>query len=492
MEKIAIIGAGFSGLSAACYMAKEGFRVSVYEKNSEPSGRARRYRRDGFTFDMGPTFYWMPDVLEKFFADFGYSPASFYSLRRLDPGYQVYFGVDDSISLPADLLQLYPLFEQYERGSSEGLRELLANGRFNYQVAMDEIVYRPGRSPLELITPDTVRRVSQFLTSVRSMVRRKIKHPQLQQILEFPVLFLGAKPADTPAFYCFMNHADMELGTWHIEGGIYEVILGMKKLAESLGVEIHTSTPVEELAVEDGRVAGLVFRDHTVRTDLVISSADYHYTETLLPESCRNYNENYWQSRVMAPSALLYYIAFDKKLEKVSHHTLFFDTSFDKHAGYIYDYPAWPEEPLFYASFPSQTDSSMAPEGKEAAVILIPVAAGIKDTLFIRERYFREVISRMEKMTGQSLQEHVLFYESFSVSDFESSYNAYKGNAYGLANTLMQTAFLKPKIYNRKLPNLFYTGQLTVPGPGIPPAVISGKIAAGQALKYMKKEYVYG
>ncbi|MCC8155163.1 MAG: NAD(P)/FAD-dependent oxidoreductase [Tannerellaceae bacterium] len=352
---------------------------------------------------------------------------------------------------------------------------------------MEEIVYRPGITPWELVTPDTVKRVSEFIYSIRNKVRNRIHNPHLQQILEFPVLFLGAKPQNTPAFYSFMNHADMKLGTWHVRGGLYQVIKGMRQLAESLGVRIHTSSPIKQLITHKNRVTGIQFDDYTMATDLVISSADYHHTETLLDTPYRNYTEEYWQNRVMAPSALLYYIGFNKKLKNISHHTLFFDASFDRHAEKIYDTPEWPKKPLFYASFPTQTDATMGSEGKESAVILIPLAAGLKETPEVKEMYFKEIINRMEIVTGQSLREDILFYESFGCKDFIREYNAYKGNAYGLANTLLQTAFLKPKIFNRKLKNLFYTGQLTVPGPGIPPAVISGKIAAGQALKYLQK-----
>lgn len=314
----------------------------------------------------------------------------------------------------------------------------------------------------------------------------------LQQILEFPVLFLGAKSSDIPSFYCFMNYADMKLGTWHVEGGMYELVEGMRKLAESLGVRIETGSPVKQIIVENQKVKGVIVNDRLQQADVVISGADYHHTESLLEKRYQNYTEKYWNSRVLAPSALLYYIGFDKKIENVSHHTLFFDTDFDVHAEKIYNNPDWPDRPLFYASFPSKTDLTMAPEGKEAAIILIPVAAGLRDTENIREFYFQQIIDRMEKLTGQSLKENVLFYKSYAVTDFIRDYNAYKGNAYGLSNILFQTAFLKPKISNKKVRNLFYTGQLTVPGPGVPTTIISGKIAAEMAISYFKRTTVYG
>lgn len=487
MKRIVIIGGGFAGLSAACYMAHQGCDVILLEKNKTIGGRARQYKRDGFTFDMGPTFYWMPDIFEKFFNDFGKTSGDYYTLRRLNPGYEVYFDKGKSITLSAQLDEIMSTFEQHEPGSSRFLKRFLRDAGFNYDVAINKVVYKPGKSPLELVMPATVMRSFQFVSSLSHTVRRNIKSPYLRQILEFPVIFLGAKPSDIPAFYCFMNYADMVLGTWHIQGGMYNLVEGMKQLALSLGVQIRTSAPVDNILTDKDCATGITVGDEFIPADVVISGADYHHSETLLDPACRNYTEKYWSRKVMAPSALLYYVAFDRKLKNISHHTLFFDTDFGRHAANIYDTPGWPETPLFYASFPSQTDPLMAPEGKEAGVFLIPIAAGLQDTLEIREKYFNEIIGRMEHLTGQVIRPHVLFKESYAGSNFVKDYNAYKGNAYGLANILLQTAFLKPKVSNKKLPNLFYTGQLTVPGPGVPPAIISGKIAAELALEYLNK-----
>lgn len=485
MNKIIIIGAGISGLSAACYLAKAGFEVEIYEKNTQTGGRARQLRKNGFVFDMGPTFYWMPDVFEKFFNDFGKKTSDYYELIRLNPGYEVYFGQKDSIALPADKEGIENIFEKYEPGSGTFLRKFLREAGFNYRVAMDKVVYKPGESPLELVMPATVGRVTQFFSSLSRIVRKNIRNPKLQQILEFPVLFLGAKPSDIPAFYCFMNYADMEMGTWHIRGGMYKLIEAMQHLAESMGVKIYTGSPVEKIDITKGKATGVLVNKERIPARVVISGADYQHTEQLIESAYRNYSEKYWQSRVMAPSALLYYIAFDKRLDHVSHHTLFFDTDFSVHARTIYDAPAWPETPLFYASFPSKTDTSFAPPGKEAGVFLIPVASGLKDTPDLRRKYFDQIMERMESLTSQSLKKEVLFYESYASSDFVKDYHAYKGNAYGLANIRLQTAFLKPKIRNKAVKNLFYTGQLTVPGPGVPPAIISGKIVANEAIKLL-------
>ena len=483
-KNIHIIGSGFSALAASSYLAKEGYNVTVLEKNSTLGGRARQYKKDGFTFDIGPTWYWMPDVFERFFNDFGKKPSDYYQLERLDPGYQVYFEENSSITIPGTLAEIYQIFEEEEKGSSKHLKTFLDSAKANYEIAVLDMVYKPGVSPLELVSPQTIARVSQFFSTIRKQVRKKIKSHKLIQILEFPVLFLGAKPSNTPAFYNFMNYADFGLGTWHPVGGMHKVVEGMVELAKSLGVHFEVNAAVDKIITDNNKnVTALLVNGKEIKSDLVLSGADYHHTETLLDKNLRQYSEEYWSKKTFAPSSLLFYVGFDKKIENVEHHTLFFDTDFDVHAKDIYDNPRWPDEPLFYASFPSITDDSFAPDSKEAATFLIPLAPGIEDTEELRELYFNKIMTRLEKLTNQNVKKSIIFKKSFCVNDFIEEYNSYKGNAYGLANTLFQTAFLRPKIKSSKVNNLYFTGQLTVPGPGVPPALISGKIASDLIIK---------
>lgn len=483
-KNIHIIGSGFSALSASCYLAKQGYNVTVLEKNDTLGGRARQFQKDGFTFDLGPSWYWMPDVFERFFADFGKKSSDYYTLDKLSPGYEVYFGENSSLKISDNLENIYRMFEEEEKGSAKHLKTFLDSAKSNYDTAIKDLVYKPGVSPLELVNTTTVARVSQFFSSVRKQVRKNIKSPKLIKILEFPVLFLGAKPSNTPAFYNFMNYADFGLGTWHPRGGMYTVIEGMVSLAKTLGVHFTTNANVEKIITDtSNKVIGLQVNGENIETELVLSGADYHHTETLLNQSLRQYSEKYWDKKTFAPSSLLFYVGFDKKIENVSHHTLFFDTDFDLHAKEIYDNPQWPTDPLFYANFTSITDKTSAPEGKEAGFFLIPLAPGIEDTEALREEYFDKIMDRFEKLTNQKVKEHVLFNRSFCVNDFKEEYNSYKGNAYGMANTLLQTAFLRPKIKSSKVKNLYFTGQLTVPGPGVPPALISGKIASELIIK---------
>jgi len=477
-NNIIIIGSGFSSLSAACYLAKAGNQVTILEKNASVGGRASMFKKEGFKFDMGPTWYWMPDVFEKIFADFQKKPSDFYDLQKLKPAYQVYFDVLKSITIGDSIQDIYEVFEAEEQGSAKYLKKFLKEAKKNYDISINKMVYKPGESIIELISKDTIIRVNQFFKSISYDLRKNIKSQKLIQILEFPVIFLGAKPSNTPSFYNFMNYADFGLGTWHPKGGMYEVVKAFVTLAESLGVEIKTNQNVSKIVVTNNQVTGVEVNNQFVAADLVVSGADYHHSEQLLDAKYRMYSEKYWSKKTFAPSSLLFYVGFDKKLKNVSHHTLFFDSDFDQHAVSIYDKPEWPSNPLFYASFPSITDASFAPEGKEAATFLIPIAPGIEDTEAIREVYFNKIMDRLENLTNQKLRKHLVFERSYCVKDFVQDYNSYKGNAYGLANILTQTAFLRPKLKSKKVKNLYFTGQLTVPGPGVPPAIISGKIVS--------------
>jgi phytoene desaturase len=485
-KKITIIGSGFSALSAACYLAKAGNEVSVYEKNSDIGGRARQMKAEGFTFDMGPSWYWMPDVFERFFADFGKKPSDYYQLIKLSPAYRVYYGIDNFISIADNLPEIVATFEKIETGSGKVLEKFIAAAKSNYDIAIKDLVYRPGVSPLELITIETIKKIGQFFSNISKDIRKEFQNEKLIQILEFPVLFLGAKPSDTPSFYSFMNYADFGMGTWHPKTGMFDVVRGMEQLAIELGVKFYTNSNVESINVDNKTANAIIVNGRIIESDIILSGADYHHTEKLLEKKHRQYSEKYWNSRIFAPSSLLFYVGFNKKIENISHHALFFDVDFEQHAKDIYDLPKWPKEPLFYANFPSKTDPTAAPEGMESAFFLIPLAPDITDTEALREEYFDKIVSRFEALTQQNIKDNIIYKKSFCKNDFVSDYNSYKGNAYGMANTLLQTAFLRPKLKSGKVKNLFFTGQLTVPGPGVPPALISGKLVAELIMKNLK------
>ena len=525
-KKVIIIGSGFAGLSAASFMAKAGWEVHVFEKHALPGGRARQFKADGFTFDMGPSWYWMPDVFERFFRQFGKSVSDYYKLQRLDPSYRIYWEKENS-DLPADFESLKKWFDSIEAGAGIKLESFIREAKFKYEAGINNLVYKPGRSMLEFLDWNVITGVFRLdvFTSMKKHVNKYFTHPKLRQIMEFPVLFLGALPEDTPALYSLMNYADIIGGTWYPEKGMYSIVKAMYQLALDAGVHFHFNQDVKKILVKNKKAIGIISDPSsppnssptyppntnvspvnpkrstvngqrstsnvqrptaTHHADVIIGAADYHFIETALLESpYRSYSEDYWNSRVMAPSCLLYYVGLNKRIEGIRHHSLFFDVPFEKHAEEIYKDPVWPEKPLFYVSATSVTDDTAAPPGCENLFLLIPVAAGLDgDTEAVREQYFDIILSRMETHFGQSIRDAIIYKHSFAHSDFISEYNSFRGNAYGLANTLKQTAILKPSIRSKKLRNLFYTGQLTVPGPGVPPSLISGEVVAREVTRH--------
>lgn len=488
-KSVIIIGAGFAGLSAACFMAKAGWKVRVIEQNGTAGGRARQLKAEGFTFDMGPSWYWMPDVFERFFEQFGKKAFDYYSLKRLDPSYRIYWQ-DDYTDLPANYLELKSLFESIEKGSGEKLDQYIKEAAYKYKIGVQHLVYKPGQSITEFLEWDVIKNMLRLdvFTSIKKHIARHFKHEKLRQIMEFPVLFLGALPEHTPALYSLMNYADLKGGTWYPQGGIYSVVQAMQQLAESLGVSFCFNEEVEEIIIERTAVKKIRTTKNLYESDVIISGADYHFTENfLLPKASRSYTEEFWDKKVLAPSCILYYVGLNKRLRNVLHHSLFFDVPFDRHAEEIYKNPQWPSEPLFYLSAASKTDSTVAPEGGENLVFLIPVASGLEnDTEEVKEVYFQRLVKRLEEKTGENITASIVYKSSFSVSDFIAEYHSYKGNAYGLANTLKQTAIFRPSCQSRKVKNLFYTGQFTVPGPGVPPSLISGEVVSKQVLKLFK------
>ena len=486
-KKVIVIGAGFSGLSTATELANKGYEVTIVEKNSQAGGRARVFQEKGFTFDMGPSWYWMPDIFDNYFARFGKKTADYYTLKRLDPSYSVILSDEEVVDLPANYEELRELFESIEPGAANALDRFLDQAAYKYKVGIQEFVWKPSVKITEFLSlrilVDALR--MDVFSSFYSHVRKFFKSETLLKLMEFPILFLGAISQNTPAMYSLMNFAEIKLGTWYPMGGMHKIVQGMVDLAISKGVSIQYNSEVTGFAIEAGSVKGVKISDKTLAADAVVASADYHHVETLLGDAHRNYDESYWDKRVMAPSSLLFYLGIDKRLPRLKHHNLFFDRDFSIHSHEIYTEPMWPSDPLFYASAPSVTDPSVAPEGCENLFLLIPVAPNLEDTEEVREQYFDQLMDRLEQYCGVSIRDSIVYKRSYAHQDFIGDYHAFKGNAYGLANTLMQTAILKPSLKNKHLKNMFYTGQLTVPGPGVPPSLISGIVVAKEVDKLL-------
>ncbi len=489
-KSVVIIGAGIAGISAAAHLGRLGYSVDVYEKNSTPGGRARVFREQGYTFDMGPSWYWMPDVIDHFFSQFDKSIENYIDLVRLDPSFTIIRSDSDVMEVPADFEKLCALFEKMESGAAKKLRSFMNAAETKYNVGMLDMAYKQGDSLVEFINVKSLRAFFQLdlFTNFRKYVKKYFKDPRIIQLMEFPILFLGAPPQKTPALYSLMNYAGLKLGTFYPKGGFNKLVEAMKSVAEQEGVKFHFNSTVTRINTKSELVSSIELPGAEVPVDHLIAAGDYHHMETLLQDATKkNYPAAYWNKRTFAPSCLIFYLGVKKKIPRLDHHNLFFDKDFDKHTDAIYREKKWPQDPLFYTCCPSKTDNTLAPPGHENLFVLIPVASGLKDEPETRKFYLNYIINRLERYTKTEMRKNIQFSRSYCIDDFIEDYNACQGNAYGLANSLNQTAILKPKIKNRKLKNMYYAGQLTVPGPGLPPAIISGQIAAQLLFDNSKK-----
>ncbi|KAA3613287.1 MAG: phytoene desaturase [Calditrichaeota bacterium] len=491
MKKIAVIGSGFSGLSAAAFLAQQGHHVSVFEKNSSLGGRARVFTAQGFKFDMGPSWYWMPEIFDRFFKKLGADVNALLELQRLDPAFSAYFGLGDYWEIPDDETKLINLFESTEYGAGQKLENLLERAAFNYHMVMKDVIFKSGEKISEYCDPLLIYHSLKFniFKSFASHTRSQFSDPRLLRILEFPILFLGGTPQNIPALYTIMNYAGHSLGTWYPTGGLNSLINAMVHVARNLNVQIHENANVTGINIESGTATSLRVDGENIDVDYVVAAADYHHVEQkLLAPEWRRYTPSYWDKRVLAPSCLIFYLGIKGKIGSLRHHTLFFDQNFDRHLDAIYSEARWPANPLFYVCCPSKSDATVAPPDCENLFILVPIAAGLENSHSEHERIFQNITARFAHLTGHDIRPRIVFKRTYSVNEFANDYNAFKGNAYGLANTLKQTALMKPKMKSKKVRNLYFAGQLTVPGPGVPPSLISGEIAANLVKEAIENE----
>ncbi|MEX1011332.1 MAG: phytoene desaturase family protein [Balneolaceae bacterium] len=479
---ISIIGGGLAGLIGASHLARKGYNVTLFEKHHHAGGRLRSFEAKGYTFDMGPSWYWMPEVFESCFHEFGYDVSDFYQLKRLDPSYTVFWKESKPLRVPADPANLGEWFESRESGSSKKLELFLKEAEFKYNTGMKMLANNPMQNLGDYLDPSLFRHLFRLdlFTSMNRHIGHYFKDTQIRMLLGFPVLFLGGTSRQIPALYSMMNHADLNLGTWYPMGGMSEPANAFYRIALEQGVHFHFGEEVTRIVTRDDQAISVVTEADTYKTDGIIGAGDYHHIEqNLLPLESRNYSESWWSRRTMAPSSLLFFVGIEESIPELTHHNLFFDEDLDRHAEQIYNRPEWPDHPLFYLCNPSKTDSSTAPEGCENLFFLIPVAPGLEESDEIKNRLFENVLQKLERHTGRDLKAKISFRRSFGIKDFTMEYNSYRGNAYGLANTLLQTGVFKPSMRNPKVKNMVYAGQLTHPGPGMPPSIMSGKLAAG-------------
>jgi phytoene desaturase len=492
-KKIAIIGAGFGGLASAALLAKEGFEVSVFEKNPKPGGRATLYSAKGFNFDMGPSWYMMPEVFDRFFSEFGKTTSDYYTLVRLDPEYRVFFGDSTQLDIPVDEKSVYKIFEKLEKGSSHKLKEYLAEAKIKYDVSMESILYRNTKYPWDLLTPQIMKhgKSMHLFSPMEKYIKKYFKNPKIQQILEYNLVFLGCSPQNAPSLFSLISYASFKLGIWYPMGGIYEIVKAFEKLGKEFGVKYYYNSPVTKLGVENDTVKTITVRGKKKDFDIVISNADYAFTESILSnQKFRTYTKEYWEKKTFAPSAFLLFLGVKGKLPKLLHHTLYFGNDWKGHFDEVFHKPVWPKDPSIYISKPSATDPSVAPKGYENIMILVPISTNLEDSTKKNEEYGEYILTYIEEKLDVKLKKNIVYKKIFSISDYEKDYNSYKGNALGgLAHTFFQSSIWRPQNRNSKLKNLYYAGAGTNPGIGVPPAIISGHLVQDRILtEYGKPE----
>ena len=487
MKEITIIGGGLSGLAASCYLAKSNFKVKIIDKNETMGGRLSSFEVDGFKFDYGPSWYWMPDVFEDFFKDFNKEVSDYYELKRLNPSYKFYFEKNNN-TIPSKFSDIKNEYDNIQNNSSVKLDQFIERGKKKYKISMDGFIDLPNLSFKEYFSFDVLKHFFSldFFISLRKHIKKYFNNSKIIQMLEFPSMFLGGTPSNTPGLYSLMNYADLKGGTWYPMGGMIEITKAFTNLSLELGVEHINNIEIKKLIIDKSMIVEAKSSNGKIfKSDFFLCCAEYPFVQNnLIEKKYRTYSKNYWSKRKVAPSALIFYLGLSEKIKDFEHHNLFFDKDFDKHLDEIFVQKKWPEDPLFYVCCPSKTDLSTVPSpNHENLFILIPIGPGSLDEEKIRNIYFKKILKRIESKVNQKIEDKIIFKKSFCVNDFKSRYNAYNGNAYGLANTLFQTAIFKPKMKDAKIKNLYYSGHFTVPGPGLPPAIISGKIASKQIIK---------
>lgn len=490
-ERLVVVGAGIGGMAAAARLARDGFAVTVVERNDQVGGRARIWRQAGYTFDMGPSWYLLPEVFERFFAGFGKKTADYYELKPLAPSYRVFFGPGEAHDVPPDRAGVVALFDRLEPGGGAKLVRYLDEAAYKYRVAVGEFLYRDYRTIFDFLNWRMLTEGLKLnvLGKLDAAVRKRFADRRARQILEYAMVFLGTSPNDAPAMYALMSHVDLTQGVFYPLGGLSSVAQGLRRLAEEQGVEFRLGTEALRIATERSRAVRVDVRGPDGQTaslpcDAVLANADYAHVETelLVPADC-SYPKKYWEKRVVAPSMFLLYLGLKRPLEKLAHHNLYFQADWNRHFDAIFNQPAWPEEPCFYVSCITKTDPEMAPPGRENVFVLVPVAAGLADDEATREEYARKMIRHVEKMTGEDIAAHVDTMRIFSQRDFAGDYHAWKGTALGISHTLMQTAVFRPALRSRKVKNLHFAGQYTHPGIGVPMVMIAADVTAGNIRK---------
>ncbi|NPV46833.1 MAG: phytoene desaturase [Armatimonadetes bacterium] len=488
MPQAIVVGAGLGGLATAARLARAGYRVTVFEKDKVPGGRCGRLEADGYRFDTGATLYLMPYVFEELFSYLGTAVSEHLQLHRVQPTYRIHFQDQSHLDLTPDLVALRDQLEAFEPGAFASALQFLATGARYHAVALQRFVGRNFRRWYEFFNPVNLPllfRAGATRSHLR-LVSRHFRDPRLRAAFSFQSMYLGLSPLEAMATYALLQYSELCEGVWFPRGGIYEVILAISSIAQSLGVRIEFETPVTAIAVADGRADGCVLADgRTVRADVVVANADLPYVYgRLLPddgEAARLARKRYTSSALVFCWGLR-----GKPSAALLHHNVFvadqeYRASFDR----IFRDHTLPDRPSFYVCAPSRTDPGMAPDDGDALMVLVPVgclneAAG-QDWPALHNRARCAVLEKLYAL-GLDVASALDFEASWGPREYQSDLNLTRGSAFGLSHNLRQVGYLRPHNRHRRYRNLYFVGASTHPGTGLPLVLLSARLVCERIL----------
>lgn len=483
-----VVGAGIGGIATAGLLARNGFQVTVLEKNSAPGGRCDQIVRDGHRFDLSATLFLMPEVFAQTYAALGERMEDHLDLRRVDPTYRISFDDGVKLALTGDLEGMRGQLEGIEPGSFGGLMRYLAEGHLNYNLSLKRFVGRNFYNLLDYFSPANLPLLFQMKALVKHYdnVGNYFRDAHLKQAFTFQNMYLGLSPYDAPATYSLLQYTELAEGVWFPVGGMYRVIESLASIAESLGVRFMYDTPVEQIEVRGNRVAGVRAEGGLrLEADVVVANADLPYVyQQLLPD--RAEGERMARKKHTC-SAITFYWGVDRACPQLGTHNIFLSGDYRASFDRIFEDMTLPESPSFYVHAPARIDPSAAPAGQDTLMVLVPVGhldeSARQDWPALRERARSVVLRRLASAGVADLEAHLKFEVAFTPTTWESRYNLSKGAAFGLSHNFMQVGYLRPRNRHSRYRNLYFAGASTHPGTGLPMVLLSARLTTERILK---------
>jgi phytoene desaturase len=480
-KTVIVIGAGIGGITAATHLAKQGVHVTVLEKNTLPGGRCDRLSRDGHHFDTGPTLMVMPLLYEAEFAALGASVHEMLDLQRVDPTYHLVFDDGSGLALTSDMKSLQEQLERFEPGSFQGFLRYMNEGHRHYHLGIEKMVQPDFRKATDFFKLGNIPLIHQVKPLVKHYANMSnyFDDPRLKAAFTFQDVYMGLSPFEAPATFSMMPYTELAHGVWYPKGGMYQVVEALVSLAREAGVEFIFNATVEQIDVNGQRTRGIVVDGQRMEADAVLANADYPTsTKTCFHDGQGKKLER----KKYSCSVISFFWGLDKPYETLPPHTLFLASDYRENFDSIIRDLSLPANPSLYIHAPARLDPSMAPQGQDTLIAIVPVghmsANGEQDWGSLRDQARGHVFRRLRTLGIHDLEEHIKFEVNFTPLSWRKRYNLVKGSTHGLCHNLTQLGYFRPDFQHPRYHNLYFTGASTRPGTGMPTAMVSGRQAA--------------